>query len=1191
MMKSLATLLCALSLSLSAAADPSASARFERYSYTGHSQEQVRPGPGEFLNPVLSGYFPDPSLTRVGEDYYLVNSSFTNFPGLPIMHSRDLVTWTQVGNALDRPDQVDFSGVRGSQGIYAPDISYHDGRYYIVTTCSSCPGGIGNFVITATNPAGPWSKPVTIQGLNGIDPSLFWDGGRLYVVHNDAPEGKPRYDGHRAIWIVELDPATLQRIGQRKVLVDGGTFPDQKPIWIEGPHLFKKDGYYYLICAEGGTGDNHSEVVFRSREVMGPYVPGPVHPILTQRDLDPRRPHPVTTAGHAKFVQTQNGDWWAVFLATRPYPGNFYNIGRETFLLPVSWKDGWPLILEQGRVLPYSLPKPALPAQAPAAPPMNGDFSYVDEFDRPLSPAWIGLRVPRAPLYRLEQGALVLNSGQRLGELSGVPGFIGRRQQHHEATVATTVEYAPQRDGDRAGLLALQNDDAHLFLGLAQLEGRRVVALLKTENGQETLLASAPYDGSRAELVLDMHGGRARASYRSGGQAVLLKDDVDVTFLSTQKAKGFVGVVIGPYVQAALATQTWMADNGNGTYTNPIFHDEFSDPDIIRVGDWFYLTGTTMHAMPGLPVLRSRDLVNWEFLAYAEPRLDYGPQYRLEQGKSIHGQGIWAPSLRYRDGVFYIFSNVNGRATQVYSATDPRGPWTRREMKRGLHDLSVLFEDDGKAYVVWGHQDLQLARLNDDLTDIVPGTERTLFSKTAGMGEGAHFYKINGKYYILSANYAGGFRMPAARADSLYGPYEVNLAISKDESFGLRQGYSLRDKKAPASIQPPDPARAAAPLHQGGIVLTPAGEWWGFSMSDNNSVGRLLNLSPVTWQDGWPYFGLPGNLTRTPRTWVKPATATPQAPQAPFERSDDFASATLKPIWQWNHAPVDGQWSLTQRPGYLRLHALPATSFWDARNTLTQRAIGPLSTPTVLLDTAGMRPGDVAGLGLLNTPYGTLAVEKSADGLALVAYDQASGASARASVAAARLWLRADCNFLTEKARFSYSVNGKDFVRIGEEFTMVFQLNTFQGVRYALFNYHQGAGQGGYADIDSVEIRQPYPRGLMRPIPYGQAIRLRGAGQLAALTVRDLGLGRVALQGAAGYLSVAPDGAVALAAGQPGVAQSFQWMETPSGELLLMSLATNRYLRVHPDSGKLTADSPGPVGGSGDGVRLQWYGS
>jgi xylan 1,4-beta-xylosidase len=666
-----------------------------------------------------------------------------------------------------------------------------------------------------------------------------------------------------------------------------------------------------------------------------------------------------------------------------------------------------------------------------------------------------------------------------------------------------------------------------------------------------------------------------------------------------------------PRPASGLSSATWTADNGNGTFTNPLFYDEFSDPDLIRVGDWFYLTGTTMHAMPGLPLLRSHDLVNWEFLGYAADRLDYGPGYRLEDGKGIYGQGIWAPSLRYRDGTFYIFSNVNRRATQVYTATDPRGPWTHREMRRGLHDLSVLFDDDGKAYAVWGHQDMHVAELSADLTDIVPETEKIVFAKSAGMGEGAHFYKIDGKYYIISANYAGGFRMPAARADHVFGPYEVNQAISRDEAFGLAGGHGLKKTGDKFTIEPPQPGKSAGPLHQGGIVLTPAGEWWGFSMMDANAVGRLTALSPVTWEDGWPWFGLPGNPGRTPRTWVKPKTAATQtrtqAIHAPFRRSDDFSSTALQPLWQWNHVPVAAKWSLTERPGFLRLHALPAASFWEARNSLTQRAIGPQSSPTVALDVAGMRPGDVAGLGLLNQPYATLGVEKTDAGLAIVLFDQARAATRRLPLAAdikgTRIWLRADCDFLTEQARFSYSLDGKAFQPIGDPFTMVFQLTTFQGVRYALFNYNGQGKEGGHADFDSVDIHQPYPHGLMRAIPYGQAILLAGTATKAGLhagadglsaaaptpfLVEDRGLGRVALRAGAGYLTIGPDGRASLAPGPANDAQGFQWSETMTGELLLMSLATQRFLRIDPATGSIAADSPGPGTDRGDGVRFAW---
>ena len=651
-----------------------------------------------------------------------------------------------------------------------------------------------------------------------------------------------------------------------------------------------------------------------------------------------------------------------------------------------------------------------------------------------------------------------------------------------------------------------------------------------------------------------------------------------------------------PRPATGLSTATWTPDNGNGTFTNPLFYDEFSDPDMIRVGDWFYLTGTTMHAMPGLPILRSRDLVNWEFLGYAVDKLDFGPAYRLEDGKSIYGQGIWAPSLRYRNGTFYIFSNVNGRATQIFSATDPRGPWTHREMKRSLHDLSVLFDDDGKAWVVWDHQRMRIAQLTDDLTDIVPGTEKVLFAQDAGMGEGAHIYKIRGKYYILSANYAGGFRMPAARADKVDGPYEVNQAISKDEDFGMAKGYRLKDNKTPTAIEPPDPsARNSNSLHQGGIVLTPAGEWWGFSMMDFNSVGRLLSLSPITWKDGWPYFGLPGNLGRNPRTWVKPKTAAPSPIKVPYARSDDFSGAKLQPVWQWNHVPVDGQWSLTERPGFLRLHALPATSFWQARNSLTQRAIGPRSSPTVTLDAAGLADGDVAGLALLNLPYATLGVEKTAGGLQVALYDQARSNTVRVPLPAGstRVMLRADCDFLTEQARFSWSADGKTFTPIGEPFTMVFQLTTFQGVRYALFNYNQAGKPGGHADFDSIDVYQPNPHGLMRAIPYGQRIKLAewktgAAFQPVPVAVKDMGLGRVALQSGVAWVSVDAKGGVALRKGRPGRAESFQWIETPTGELVLMSLATNRYLRLDPATHALRADSPGPLPVGCDGVRFAW---
>lgn len=648
------------------------------------------------------------------------------------------------------------------------------------------------------------------------------------------------------------------------------------------------------------------------------------------------------------------------------------------------------------------------------------------------------------------------------------------------------------------------------------------------------------------------------------------------------------------------AAQTWTADNGNGTFTNPLFYDEFSDPDIIRVGDDFYLTGTTMHAHPGLPVLHSRDLVNWTLVTYVFDRLDLGPEFRLEDGREFYGQGIWAPSFRYHKGTFYIFSNINGRTTQMFRATNPAGPWTRTPMKRSFHDLSVLFDDDGKVYVIWGYQGIHFAQLNEELTDVVPGTERVIIEKGSGMGEGVHWYKIDGKYYILSAWFEGRMRMPAARAERPEGPYEVNLAISTDEDFGLAEGYRLRNRTFPFQVTPPntrDGGRMS--LHQGGIVSTATGEWWGFSMMDFNSVGRLTCLSPITWQDGWPYFGLPGNLKRTPRTWVKPNTGHVSAPTVPYQRNDDFDGPKLANVWQWNHVPVDERWSLSERPGFLRLHALAAPDFWWARNTLTQRAIGPSSVPTVELDAGGLQSGDVAGLALLNLPYAWLGVKREGDTLTLVQFDQLTGKTTSRNLAATRVWLRAECDFLTEKAVFSASTDGTRFEQIGAKFTMIFQLKTFQGVRYSLFSYHTGEGPGGHADFDRFTVDEPHPRGLMRPIPTGQTITLTPYGEEQAVAIDgasrfevvDRGLGRVALRAGERFVSASvhgESGPVGLKAGAPGDSETFQWTENVYGDLNLLSLATHRHLRFDAASGAVFADSPGPKPDRKDGSCLVW---
>jgi xylan 1,4-beta-xylosidase len=530
-------------------------ARFEWFEYTGDDPvfRGVRAGADEYLNPVLAGFYPDPSIARAGDDYYMVTSSFAYFPGVPLFHSRDLVSWTQIGHVLDRPSQLDLDSAGISRGIFAPVIRHHAGTFYMITTLVDRGG---NFIVTATDPRGPWSDPVFLPEVDGIDPSIFFDDdGKAYVVNNGPPIGEPLYAGHRAIWMQELDAAAMRMTGPRRLIVNGGVDLSKRPIWIEAPHVLKVDGRYYLICAEGGTAEQHSEVVFRADSVWGPYVPWSRNPILTQRHLDANRPNPITTTGHADFVRTPAGEWWAVFLGVRPYRGDHYNNGRETYLLPVRWSDdGWPVILTDRDTVPHVRRGPSLPRQAAAPVPTAGNFTVRDELDGPrLAPAWVMIRTPRETWHTLASGALALRARPAaLGDVSAQPSFVGRRQQHAYASASTAVRYAPRRDGDRAGLAAFHDDNHFYLLSVARVDGRRVVQLeMRSGEAPATVIASAPLSGSAdapVHLKIEARGDRYAFSYaRIPGAWMLLEGDADGTVLSSKVAGGFVGTMLGMY--------------------------------------------------------------------------------------------------------------------------------------------------------------------------------------------------------------------------------------------------------------------------------------------------------------------------------------------------------------------------------------------------------------------------------------------------------------------------------------------------------------------------------------------------------------------------------------------------------------------------------------------------------------------
>jgi len=679
-------------------------------------------------------------------------------------------------------------------------------------------------------------------------------------------------------------------------------------------------------------------------------------------------------------------------------------------------------------------------------------------------------------------------------------------------------------------------------------------------------------------------------------------------------------------IQTAPARTTWMPDNGNGTYTNPLFYDEFSDPDMIRVGDDFYLAGTTMHAMPSLVVLHSKDLVNWEFLSYAAEKLDLGPEFRLEDGRNIYGQGIWAPCIRYHDGTFYIFSNVNGRGLQIFSSQNPAGPWQHRSLDRGIHDLSVLFDDDGRIYAVYEYGDVKMIEFKPDLSGVVEGSERVVIPRGNAMGEGHHFYKIRGKYYIISADYSPVGRMQCARADRPEGPYETTV-ISARETMGTQRGWWCGNvgQRGPVPgsgakfdiAKPGDNEFGAAPLHQGGIVDLPNGDWWGFSMMDFKSIGRTTFLSPVTWQDGWPYFGLSGNLGRSPRTWVKPAVTAKVEPTATYQRNDDFSGAKLLPVWQWNHVPVTTKWSLTEKPGTLRLHTLPAEHFLVAKNTLTQRVIGPESSATVVLDGTGLQPGDIAGLGLLNMPCGWIGIARTESGFVLRFYNQLTNETIDHPLSSARVSLRATGDYDADLARLSYSVDGVNFTPVGAEIRLPFQLKTFQGVRYALFAFNSAGHEGGFAEFDTFRVVEPLAD-RSKNLPLGKIVALTNLGNgssvwanqngmlhsqnsdakgakspAAHFRVLDRGRGRVALEAldGSGFVTVVGiglSGDVRLLKKETD-GSLFQWQDMLRNQCMLLSLKTHRYVGIDPLTGEpYSAESPGARPDRKDGSVFVW---
>ncbi|MFO7683932.1 MAG: glycoside hydrolase family 43 protein, partial [Chloroflexota bacterium] len=479
-----------------------------------------------------------------------------------VFHSKDLVNWRQIGHVLERPSQLNLDGALPSRGLYAPTIRHYDGTFYVINTHVSGETGNAenddscrNFIVTAVHPAGPWSEPYWLDDAPGIDPSLFFDeNGRCWYTGNRIPPAGESYHGHREIWLQELDLDAMQLTGEKYSLWDGAV---KGNVHAEAPHLYKIDGMYYLLVAEAGTEHNHAVTVARSQTITGPYENNPRNPILTHRHLG--QAYPIVGTGHSDIVQTQAGEWWMVLLAMRPYDGYFYNLGRETFLVPLIWEDGWPIVSPGLGRVEFSHTRPALSPHPWPQEPARDDFDAGS-----LASCWNFLRTPRTDFWSLSErpGHLRLRlRPEKLSELVN-PSFVGRRQQDIDFEAAAKMEFAPQTVHEAAGMVLLQNNDFHFRLMYTLGDaGTAVIKLIKRQAGIETVLGVHPAPAGSIYLKASAKGQSYNFYFGADPETWQpIAENVDGRILSTPVAGGFIGAYVGMYASGNGRSSTNVAD-------------------------------------------------------------------------------------------------------------------------------------------------------------------------------------------------------------------------------------------------------------------------------------------------------------------------------------------------------------------------------------------------------------------------------------------------------------------------------------------------------------------------------------------------------------------------------------------------------------------------------------------------------
>lgn len=494
-------------------------------------------------NPILPGFYPDPSICRVDGDYYLVTSSFAYFPGVPVFHSRDLVHWKQIGNVLDREEQLNLLQVKHSWGIFAPTIRYRDGIFYMITTNV---GHGGNFIVTAKDAAGPWSNPHFIKDADGIDPSLFFDddGKCYYTGTKDRREGS-RFYGDNEIWVQELDLSSMSLIGESYALWHGALRGVE---WAEGPHLYKKDGLYYLMIAEAGTGHAHAVTVASGTSLKEPFKGYACNPILTHRHLG--QDYPIVNVGHGDLVETQKGEWFMVVLASRPYGGYYRNLGRETFLAPVTWENGWPVINKGVGLLEDTVKVPDLPEYYVEALPDKEDFD-----GSRLGYHFIYLRNPIFANYSLEErkGFLRMKlAPEKITDLVN-PSYVGIRQTGMSFQFEADMEFTPKNNDEEAGIVLLQSNQFHYRFVSSLSDGLPCIKIIKCYKGNEEVLTQLQNrnmdfykTGIRLRITAEKQDLLFEYSY-DGKSYQIVKAGVDARMLCSDVAGGFVGNTMGLY--------------------------------------------------------------------------------------------------------------------------------------------------------------------------------------------------------------------------------------------------------------------------------------------------------------------------------------------------------------------------------------------------------------------------------------------------------------------------------------------------------------------------------------------------------------------------------------------------------------------------------------------------------------------